>query len=454
MKSRVHWIYFILLASGLGAVTQERLELTHPQNREQVRLVGKTATLQADQVLACQLKAGSKGSVIARRGNQSLVVFNNKDWREGCGPRRGVGQLPMAWVNSDELKNTLDFDTSEYGDACRAYEHMEGIIEAPKTEAAVSICDSMTCLSSSLIHQALLPIASTSSAAAFACQFASTEKNKDMTCSFEAILNRATTCVNNQGHEAKCSPEECRRRLRELACTQSPWKEKELNERFQLTMEMAKRSAAPLRVDPRIVPCIAVVETGHLEPQAKTLLACQDAGRHRYHGLGMITLSTLENYISPYKKFRLPPGKGEKQGPEVKPFRSQLAEFQKPSFYACPRKLHDAMASSPELQVELMAYTLAEKSAVVDGNEYLTFANYNANSNLDPENGEPHFKNYADAVTSCVSCLRGAQAADNPVECLSAATRGGNAHPFYLRPGKRIYDVFAGYQKAGCGVQK
>ncbi|MGE0763575.1 MAG: hypothetical protein AB7N80_09890 [Bdellovibrionales bacterium] len=413
----------------------------------------------------CKLKKGARGSVVASKGDKKLVVFNAKDWGQSCGQKKGLQDLPLVWVADESLKSVQSLSLDEYGDTCAAYEYLEQRWpdEISTPEGQVLACTGADCQTSAIAEAAKQMIDMGSFHSGNRCLIETTRDKQSADCSFATMLKQAQECTDANGKARRCTQNECEKSLRTQACQSSPWKNKGLDERFQLIMQYAKTYAAKYGVEPRAIPCIATVETGYLEPQAKTLLACGDADRNRYHGLGMITLQTLEHYVSPFIKRKLQVKENGKFVTKMlTPFRSANPLLQKPSLYACPRKLHDLLGSSPELQVELMAYTLAEKGAAVGGNSYQAYVNYNGHSPPDPENGRPHMNNYADAVQACVSCLRKRLPDENakptkktakpanPVECLSTATRGGTKHHFFLQPGDRIYKVFAGHYKQSC----
>jgi hypothetical protein len=412
--------------------------------------------------IGCTIQKGAKGTVVAKRGPFQLVAFNQQNWDNSCGKSRGIEGQRLAWVDASALRQVKDLKLEAYGDICSAYTYLEESLEQPaaaQAEGRTEPCKDGNCPQKNPL-------------VAIADQFKEIESfhfgnrcfiekdapRESAACSFETMLQEANDCgKDKKGNRIRCGRRECEKRLGRMACQNSPWREKSLQQRFNLIVSMARSYAPKYGVDFRAVPCIATVETGFLEPMAKTLLACGNPNQNRYHGLGMITRSTLDSYISPYKKFVMPGPKGTKI--QIGPFRSSIPELTKPSYYACPGKLHDALGSSPELQVELMAYTLAEKLAIAGGSEYNAYKYYNAHAAIDHENGQPHMNNYAQAAQACVACLRvrmpdGKPEKDNPLHCLSAASRGRRDHPFWLKTDDHIERVFGGSMKRYCGEEK
>ena len=451
-----------------------KMELADPTGLEQVFIEKGASPLLSGitpenaTTVGCQLNRDAKGSVVARQGSKSLVVFNQTDWKNNCKKQSGLNNLPLVWVDNDKLKATKSLALEEFGDRCAAYEFLErqAPFDEPGVEGRGLPCSGPNCKTTPMVDAAKQFIEMSAYHFGNRC-FIETDRDKQgPECSFTAMLKVAQECKNSKDKAVRCSQAECERRLGSQMCLNSPWKDKPVDERFQLIMKYAKDYAPAYGVEPRAIPCIATVETGYLEPQAKTLLACGNTRMNRYHGLGMITQQTLEHYVNPFTKFQVTVDvNGKKVSKEIKAFHSSNPLLVRPSFYACPEKLHDALGSSPDLQVELMAYTLAEKKSATRGNEYQSYVNYNGLKTADEENGRPHMNNYADAIQACVRCLRQRlpdkpQLSKNgkpipaldPVECLSIATRGGQEnHPFYLRPGHRIYDVFDGHKKRYCG---
>ena len=463
-----------LLTGGGGDMAwAQPLEIGDPlavaqvvQKSGKVRLFLDSEVPEGGSRIPCSIPANTRGTVVARRGDLRLVVYNSEAWAAACGKSAGVGKQHMAWVRESDIRSVQDLNREGYGDVCSAYTYLEGNASPPPTpETPRIIIDEVMCRPE--------PLASL---------FGVTQKkwidlNKDPClreggpprsgplCSFAALYAEATTCGKaKSGAKVPCGKAECERRLGRLACQNSPWKGKSLNDRFNAMMALSHYYGTRHGIEPRALPCIAGVETGYLEPMAKNLMSCSNPQNHSYHGLGMITLTTLEHYLSPYIGNTVT-GLDKVQR-QTGPFRTVIPEFNKPSFYACPQKMHDALGSSPELQIELMAYTVANKLSAVGGrasdpkSEYNAYMNYNGHLAVDPQNGQPHAKNYADAVMACVKCLRArlpdltgesALPAGDPVHCLSATTHSASGHRFWLKPGQRIESVFNGSIKRYCG---
>ncbi len=449
--------------------TSNRFELGDPLRIAQVELKSKSTQMflesetgaEGNQI-PCALPTGAKGTTVATRGDMKLVIFDAITWKAGCKKNVGIGFLPMGWIISDGLKSVKNLKREEYGDVCKAYSYLETAVQTPPEPFIFE--DPPICATDTLIDISRKVKLASYAENVDPCLRENGPDRGGPLCSFRAIYQQATNCGRSKSQPIRCSKQECEKRLGRLACQNSPWKDKSLQERFKTLMSSAHYHGKKYGIEPRAIPCIAAVETGYLEPMAKNLMSCDDPVEHSYHGLGMITKTTLEHYLSPYIQNTVTGRDNQKR--VVGPFRTTIPEFNKPSYYACPEKMHDALGASPELQIELMAYTLANKLSAAGGqasdpgSEYASYVHYNANGSIDQENGKPHSNNYADAVSACVKCLRsripdlaneGAKNKQNATHCLSATTRKNEGHPFALTTDAQIEKLFNGSMKRYCG---
>ncbi|MCB0387101.1 MAG: hypothetical protein KDD43_17035, partial [Bdellovibrionales bacterium] len=242
-------------------------------NREQIKLsenaqitsFGFTPSESAP--TSCILKRGAKGSVVARYGEQSLVVFNEGDWRGAC-KERGLGGQPMGWVSDSALKQEPRISTeglNKYGDRCAAYEFIESNLKtkAPKLEAGTSECKDNCAQKSPLLDLAAQMLEMGAFHDGNRCLIEGRSANEsDVDCSFDAMMKEVHTC---QGRMAEADRNRCIGRcvnkLYKMACEMSPWKEKTIEERFQLIMKLGEEPARHYGVDARMMPCIGIVET-------------------------------------------------------------------------------------------------------------------------------------------------------------------------------------------------
>ncbi|MBK7843791.1 MAG: hypothetical protein IPJ71_08865 [Bdellovibrionales bacterium] len=229
---------------------------------------------------------------------------------------------------------------------------------------------------------------------------------------FNAILARA----RGRGHGKPCI-----REMKSIACNESPWKDLDLNQRFNRLISLGKVHAEKYGLDVRAMPCIAAAETLTLEPLIKVYGACYN-DLSTAQGLGQMTRSTLKSYV-------LSGGVG------LRPFKSTIPPFNAPPYSSrtvgSAEKLFDAMATSVDLQMEIMAYTLREKKR--KSSDYKMFYRYHGVSSA-----------YATANNKCMICLRDRLTKDgqsvgkgDPVECLSHVARGNRG--FYGRANKQIF---------------
>lgn len=229
---------------------------------------------------------------------------------------------------------------------------------------------------------------------------------------FNAILARA---------RASGRGKPCIREMKSIACNESPWRGLDLKQRFNRLLSLGKVHADKYGIDVKAMPCVAAAETLTLEPLIKVYGACYN-NRSSAQGLGQMTRSTLKAYVL-------------KGGAGLAPFKSTIPPFNAPPYSnrtkASAEKLFDAMATSVELQLEIMAYTLREKRR--KSSDYKMFYRYHGVSSA-----------YAAANNKCMMCLKGRLTKDgrsvgraDPVECLSHVARGNRG--FYGRANRQIF---------------
>lgn len=300
--------------------------------------------------LACKrLKRNMRGTVVARKDGGILIAFNPEDWKKACGDADGVLGQPMAWVY--EPGNFVRRDNSEtatsYGVTGEAVAAMQDAqVEATSdagqfADDGLSEAECNTCgappdfsgakdISAALTHGDLDR----------RC-FRSDGTADVATGGFKAILARA----RSRGWNKACVNE-----LKRIACEESPWKDLGLKDRFNRIMALGKKHAQKYGVDARAMPCIAGAETLSLEPLIKVFHSCYKGIHNNYtaQGMGQMTRTTFRAYF-------------KRGGAGLGPFRSSIPPFNQPPYNQDADKLFDAMGTSVELQLEIMAYTLREK---------------------------------------------------------------------------------------------
>lgn len=474
-------------------------------------------------VLARFERNGRKQALVAIRGNPCRQKF------AGVTPK---GAPSLVWVeNPDQAKIRKDRKNLNLCEPFRLAEQLEVDLGEQMRRVEGGTCDTCTTTKDGGVTDGgpgpkEIPVPRMVGATAQDIGAASDfEKNNPCLIDPSRSLNSAECSFAALLEAAKKSRGNCVENLKKLSCRKSPWKDMGIEERFNQVVKLAVEKSQNVSrfksqkkinksggkeakgrgveikgVDYRAIPCISIVETEYLEPMAKSLGACQNPGQNRYHGLGMLTLSTLRSYVNnPNGNIQIGFSRsGDLSGSDTKTdpedfnrfaqmagpseiefnvYRSNHVEFSKPSYYACPERLHDAMGISPELQVELMAYTLADKKNLAEGkmaslyqkynpgvkkefsSDWTTFALYNANPSS--HGGRPHFAHYADAAMMCMNCLR-ERLDDNgnpidgkgkPVECLSPGLR---AEPrkgtgFHMKMDDLILRDFPAQIEARCG---
>jgi hypothetical protein len=194
-------------------------------------------------------------------------------------------------------------------------------------------------------------------------------------------------------------PGSCLASLQRHYCAFSPWRNLSLNQRFRRILVLGLPYAKQRGIDPRALPCIAARETVTLEPLAISEVNC--GGYSSDEGLGQIIWPTFHDYATALA------------------FRSEVAIPGLPE----PDDLvarFNSLGYSAERQIELMAFTLAEKKR---GREYReAFVDYN---------GSATRETYGKLVNACYECLikrvdpETLEVAGDPMRCLSAALGSG-----------------------------
>ncbi len=231
-----------------------------------------------------------------------------------------------------------------------------------------------------------------------------------------------------------------------LSCKKSPWKDLNLSERVRTILELSTPHAKKYDVDPESMLCIAGRETTTLEPLAIDITYWTKRKKQSppYRGLGqIIKRQTFDWYFfnggESNKKCQHINGSRQKLCiPYVKKngkviqesFISNIPPFNDPPYTILEGRelLYDALAVSPDLQLELMAYTLSNKAYghLHGGNKKCTmswknlkdnesmrhihsysriFMDYNGNDTKDPRTKKPIKEVYAKSVNKCRRCL-------------------------------------------------
>lgn len=317
-------------------------------------------------------------------------------------------------------------------------------------------------------------------------------------------------------NQAKSVPNKCESNLRKLSCLKSVWFSMELRERYQKVLDLARESVNTInlptqsvpqksgsiphpQIDYRAIPCIAAAETGFLEPLAMNTNACTNDSTAK--GLGMINANTLWDYLLPDKTFQLGDKKYnslnrefnwkgmEMWDREIERIKSMNDKDKKEAKEKLVSSIFDRISLQPELQIQIIAYTLAEKQARVRRTQNSScygasisqesYSDYysGCSSNDKKRNQERRF--YGEAINSCAKCI--AKNEDNTelsVKCLSivdnrepeikakvalmapAKKTNGKVEKtqkkeklqsqFHLKPDEKILRSFEFYKKVVC----
>lgn len=185
-------------------------------------------------------------------------------------------------------------------------------------------------------------------------------------CGFSALLKQANTKTDYQ----------------KIICDNSPWKYLNLSQRAQAILTLSEPHAERYHVDAETMLCIAGRETTTLEPLTVADTYWQRRNKDPlnkppYRGLGQIMKTTFNaSFYNPNfadKEFDCVPRTNHTQcrlrikenGRRAKiAFRSQIYPFNLPPYTTMEGRemMFDALAVSPNLQLELMAYTLSHKA--------------------------------------------------------------------------------------------
>lgn len=403
-----------------------------PAERHNVRVARSGApartTLQFernDNIICNELQRDMRGTVIARVETATLVAFNREDWKKACGKADGVLGQPMAWIDNSD--RTLEVDPDEtaptYGATREAVAAIKDdpVPPPPARPGQARDRDSEAQCEACGQPRSGVPGANDVIAAV-------TRGDLDRRCirndgqpdiatgGFNAILQRARSRGWNQT---------CVNELKRVACEESPWKDLGVKDRFSRILSLGQRHAQRLGVDVRAMPCVAAAETLSLEPLIKVFHSCYRGIHNNYtaQGMGQMTRTTFRAYF-------------RRGGAGLSPFRSTIAPFNQPPYTENPDLLFDALGTSVELQLEVMAYTLKEKKR--GSPDWSMFFRYHGTSRA-----------YANAANRCMSCLKTRIDQDgkplsnlDPVQCLSYTARSNNG--FHGNADNQIYRSFEG----------
>lgn len=467
---------FALLAC-FPASGQSQVLFLPPEKRVPIQIDSKTPIKgwltpsrysgEDDTSLACtRIGRGMRGTLLSRtESGAQLVIFNADDWKANCGEARGVHDFPMAWVGKEKLPSPKKIAAGDdFGDVGGAMWFSQTLNSTSDKSyyclpRISSIKDNLEAFQDEL--------------------FAGRDDVVNSGLTFDRILQFAKPCPPH-GKTQSCEVD-CIQRLKDIACVASPWRNKDLHERFLTILHLARPFAEKYKIDPRALACIGVVETTTLEPILKNYGACSDPLVNTSHGIGMVNATTLEdlvvrnNFISQIEPYNRAPFVASAD--DMSLYRSALlnAKIALKSakskdrceryadddlVQACKRvrtasdKLFQAMGTSPRLQLETAAAALSVK----DG----SFSDYNASKKKDP-NGTEHRNNYSRAANACLSCLRNRAHQDgrplsalDPLDCLSAAARTSDSesdNPFNLKADDSAEKAFA-ETKALCSQRE
>lgn len=204
----------------------------------------------------------------------------------------------------------------------------------------------------------------------------------------------------------------CLTRIENIACKASPWRGLGLIERYQRFMTLAQKHTTADSFDVRVLPCIALKESGNFEPLVITNSYCnKNETRSTAQGLGQITYTTLKDLVV-------------NSG-----FVSQVNPFDKPPYIGKDRSsinnLFDAMALNVELQIEVMQEIFRTKYKA-SGSRYLTALKYYRGYNKDKKSEVDEAIAYAKKVNKCFTCLQRVDSTSDQsvINCLSIIKPG------------------------------
>lgn len=218
-------------------------------------------------------------------------------------------------------------------------------------------------------------------------------------CGFAALLKQARS----------------QREYESLKCQKSPWKDLDLSQRAQKILELSVPHAERYHVDPETMLCISARETTTLEPLKVDNIFWRRRNkdpsiRPPYRGLGQITKDTFDAIL---QKPLLIKTNGRRVQSK---FTSSIPPFNLTPYTTDEGQdlLFDVLAVSPNLQLELMAYTLSHIAYTqknVDWFYRATGSRSKQHKNtlyaaIRDYNGHDKYKHtYAQTVLQCRSCL-------------------------------------------------
>lgn len=220
-------------------------------------------------------------------------------------------------------------------------------------------------------------------------------------CGFAALLKQAKTQEEYEN----------------LKCQKSPWKDLNFSQRAQKILEFSAPHAERYHVDPETMLCISARETTTLEPLKVDNIFWRRRNkdpsiRPPYRGLGQITKDMFDAALQRPLLIKTNGRRVESR------FISSISPFNLTPYTTDEGQdlLFDVLAVSPNLQLELMAYTLSHtaytrKNAYVDWKHRPSGSRSKQHKNtlyaaIRDYNGHDKYKHiYAETVLQCRSCL-------------------------------------------------
>jgi len=376
-----------------------------------------------------QLPKGTKAMVLKEcpKSNFVLVEFSSDDWWGHCGKFLGVNRKPQVYLSSahnlfEEIKEGEDnpgFNSLlqakvqgkvfDYCDKCSPRYSKKlcpllGVFEKITFDRCSEEVSDIKALGKSYkknrmkcgFHELVAQ-------ARKAGKCVKGEAVVMVSGEFTVIKNKRTkTCEKDPRHADdlitdKLGRKKCVVELRKQECKLSPWRNLNLKERFQQIVKRGQKYAQRYGVDARVFPCISARETSTLEPMSKTDASCY--GLSTAQGLGHITDSTHSDYW------------------KNRGFRSRVAPYDKEPFISNRKLLFNAMSTSVDLQLEMLAFTFREKMRVSGYNMQKAISNYYGTTNA---------PSYRHRVYGCYKCVIDAQNETGdrfPVKCLNHVYR-------------------------------
>lgn len=193
----------------------------------------------------------------------------------------------------------------------------------------------------------------------------------------------------------KTTSKECKAELRKEEKKNSPWAPLKLNERLTRLQQIIGKTRFPEEEPYRslafktLLPCMAAVESGTLEPLSVVQDNCSDGDWQTSRGLFHVNAGTIKDLM-------------ERKGSDGKPLMRGLL----PSEQALsPESMHDVLAGSIPLQVRISANALAEKYRTARRLLGTAYPNLTLKA-LEFYNTGPDKEYYARGVLGCAARLK------------------------------------------------